>query len=51
VHNLFADVDRSAKLLQRNLDNIDGTYNTCAETSRLQKKYLFGFYGVVARIN
>ena len=35
VHNLVADIDRSAELLERPLDNLDRAYDARAKTSRL----------------
>src|SRR6266702_4327406 len=42
VHNLLAHVNRSAKRLQRDLYNIDGTHHPRAEAPWLQKQDAFG---------
>src|ERR1700722_3988732 len=43
MHDLFADVDRSAKRFQRNLHDVDGSHNTCAKAAGLEKENSFGF--------
>jgi hypothetical protein len=39
VHDLVADVDRSAELLQGQLDDLDGPIDTGAETARGSEQY------------
>ena len=41
MDDLFADVDRGAKGLQRNPDDIDGPHHARAEPAGFQQKYAF----------
>src|SRR6266478_733392 len=41
VDNLFADVDRRTKGLERNTDNINRAHDAGAESARLQQKQCF----------
>ena len=50
MNDFLADVDRRAKGIQRNLDDVDGTHNTCAKAARLEKKNSLGFRFVAAPV-
>ncbi len=50
VHNLFADIDRRAKGLQRNPNDVDRTHDPSAEAAGLEKENSLGF-GSAALIN
>jgi hypothetical protein len=43
MDDLFADIDRSAKGVQRNLHDVDGTHDTGAEAARLEQKNPLSF--------
>ena len=45
VNNFAADINRGAKGLQRDFDNIDGAHHARAETARLEQQYPLGSGG------
>jgi hypothetical protein len=49
--NFFANVDRRAKSLKRNLHDVDGSHNTGTKAARLEKEDSFGFRLIDALVN
>ncbi len=51
MHNLFANIDRRAEGIQRDLNDVDGSHNAGAEAARLEKEYPLGFRFAAALVN